>query len=60
MSSLCQRPSTIRRLPPAEVAKREYRTLGKRTLAPNEDWMDVQDLDVAGYRFFKESVRMKE
>ena len=47
----------------AEEAKREYRTLGKRTLDPDEDWTDVtdvQDLDAAGYWFFKASVRMKE
>ena len=47
----------------AEEAKREYRTLGKRTLDPSEEWTDVtdvQDLDAAGYRFFKMSVRMKE
>ena len=47
----------------AEEAKREYRILGKRTLAPTEDWTDVTDvpdLDAAGYRFFKVKVRMGE
>ncbi len=47
----------------AEEAKREYRILGKRTLAPTEDWTDVTDipdLDAAGYRFFKVKVGMKE
>ena len=47
----------------AEEAKREYRTLGKRTLDQDENWTDVTEvpnLDAAGYRFFKASVRMKE
>ena len=47
----------------AEEAKRKYRILGKRTLAPTEDWTDVTDvpnLDAAGYRFFKVKVRMGE
>ena len=46
-----------------EEAKREYRVLGKRTLAPDEDWADVTDVpnpDAAGYRFFKATVRMRK
>ena len=56
----------ISHLPPLsaeEEAKREFRILGKRTLAPDEDWADVTDLadsDAAGYRFFKATVRMRE
>ena len=51
------------RLSADETGKRVYRTLGKRTLDPDEDWVDVTDnpdLDSAGYRFFKETVRLKE
>ena len=36
-----------------EAAKRTYRTLGKKTLDPNEDWTDVtdeSDLEAAGWR----------
>ncbi len=50
-------------LRPEEAAKREYRILGKQTLDPTENWndvTDVPDLDAAGYRFFKATVRMKE
>ncbi|MBR3084799.1 MAG: hypothetical protein IKH04_00205 [Kiritimatiellae bacterium] len=45
-----------------EEAKRTYRTLGKKTLDPNEEWTDVtdeSDLDAAEYRFFKVSVEMR-
>jgi len=45
-----------------EAAKRTYRTLGKKTLDPAEDWTDVtaeSDLDAAGWRFFKVKVEMK-
>ena len=45
-----------------EAAKRTYRTLGKRTLDPAEEWTDVtdeSDLDAAGWRFFKVKVEMK-
>ncbi len=45
-----------------EAAKRTYRTLGKKTLDPAEDWTDVTDetdLDAAGWRFFKVKVEMK-
>ena len=45
-----------------EAAKRTYRTLGKKTLDPAEDWTDVtdeSDLDAAGWRFFKVKVEMR-
>ena len=45
-----------------EEAKRTYRTLGKKSLDPAEDWADVtdeSDLDAAGWRFFKVKVEMK-
>ena len=45
-----------------EEAKRTYRTLGKKSLDPTEDWVDVTDEadpDAAGYRFFKVKVEMK-
>ena len=45
-----------------EAAKRTYRTLGKKTLDPNEEWTDVTDVDdpdAAGWRFFKVKVEMK-
>ena len=45
-----------------EAAKRTYRTLGKKTLDPNEEWIDVTDVDdpdAAGWRFFKVKVKMK-
>ncbi len=45
-----------------EAAKRTYRTLGKRTLDPAEEWTDVTDetdLEAAGWRFFKVKVEMK-
>ena len=45
-----------------EEAKRTYRTLGKKSLDPAEDWADVtdeSDLDAAGGRFFKVKVEMK-
>lgn len=45
-----------------EEAKRTYRTLGKRTLNPTEEWTDVTDVDdpdAAGWRFFKVKVEMK-
>ena len=46
-----------------EEAKREYRILGAETLDAPEPWTDVTDVldvDAAGYRFFKVTVRMKE
>ena len=49
-------------LAPEEEAKRMRKVLGKRTLVPTEDWVDVtdeSDLDAAGYRFFKVKVEMK-
>ena len=45
-----------------EAAKRTYRTLGKKTLDPAEEWTDVTDvpdLDAAGWRFFKVKVEMR-
>ena len=45
-----------------EEAKRTYRTLGRKTLDPNEEWTDVTDVDdpdAAGWRFFKVKVEMK-
>lgn len=45
-----------------EEAKRTYRTFGKRTLDPAEEWTDVTvetDFDAAGWRFFKVKVEMK-
>ena len=45
-----------------EAAKRTYRTLGRKTLDPNEAWTDVtdeSDLDAAGWRFFKVKVEMR-
>ncbi len=49
-------------LAPEEEAKRMRKVLGKRTLVPTEDWVDVTDEadpDAAGYRFFKVKVEMK-
>lgn len=46
---------------PDLLGEREYRILGKKTLSSAEDWTDVtdiQNLDAAGYRFFKVSVGM--
>ena len=46
---------------PDLLDEREYRILGKKTLSPDETWADVtdiQDLDAAGYCFFKVSVEM--
>ena len=45
-----------------EESKRTYRVLGKKTLAPAEEWTDVTDvpdLDAAGWRFFKVKVEMR-
>ena len=45
-----------------EAAKRTYRTYGKKTLDPKEGWTDVtdvEDLDAAGWKFFKAAVEMK-
>ncbi len=45
-----------------ESAKRTYRTLGKKTLDPNDEWTDVTDVDdpdAAGWRFFKVKVEMR-
>ena len=39
-----------------DIINRTYRTLGKKTLDPNEEWTDVtdeSDLDAAGWRFLK-------
>lgn len=46
---------------PDLLGERDYRILGKKTLSSDEDWTDVtdiQNLDAAGYRFFKVSVEM--
>ena len=45
-----------------ETAKRIYRTYGRKTLDPKEEWTavtDVSDLDAAGWKFFKAAVEMK-
>ena len=45
-----------------DIINRTYRTLGKKTLDPNEEWTDVtdeSDLDAAGWRFFKVKVEMR-
>ncbi len=46
---------------PDLLDERAYRILGKKTLASEEAWTDVTDvenLDTTGYRFFKVSVEM--
>ena len=47
---------------PDLLEERTYRVMGRKTLDPSEEWVDVTDetdLDAAGYRFFKVKVESR-